>query len=73
MCVERSGTLFMGLIHTCRLCGANSFDYVVELQRHARDWRPTPRGVDVLEVSRDAGAACSKMNPSGRKDRRRSW
>jgi hypothetical protein len=31
------GDLFMSLIHTCQLCGANSFDYLVELQRHARE------------------------------------
>ena len=30
------GDLFMSLIHTCRLCGANSFEYLTELQRHAR-------------------------------------
>jgi hypothetical protein len=29
------GDLFMTLIHTCQLCGANSFDYLIELQRHA--------------------------------------
>ena len=29
------GDLFMSLIHTCELCGANSFDYLTELQRHA--------------------------------------
>ena len=27
----------MSLIHTCQLCGANSFDYLVELQRHAQE------------------------------------
>ena len=31
------GDMFMSLIHTCQLCGANSFDYLVELQRHARE------------------------------------
>jgi hypothetical protein len=31
------GDLFMTLIHTCQLCGANSFDYVIELQRHVRE------------------------------------
>ena len=25
------GDLFMSLIHTCQLCGANSFDYLIEL------------------------------------------
>jgi hypothetical protein len=41
------GDLFMTLIHTCQLSGANSFDYLTELQRHARelathpaDWMP---------------------------------
>lgn len=41
------GDLFMSLIHTCQLCGSNSFDYLTELQRHARelatrpaDWMP---------------------------------
>jgi transposase len=41
------GDLFMSLIHTCQLCGANSFDYLIELQRHATelatrsaDWMP---------------------------------
>jgi hypothetical protein len=27
----------MTLIHTCQLCVANSFDYLIELQRHARE------------------------------------
>src|SRR5579863_899861 len=31
------GDLFMSLIHTCQLCGANSFDYLTELQRHAQE------------------------------------
>ncbi len=29
------GDLFMSLIHTCELAGANPFDYLTELQRHA--------------------------------------
>jgi hypothetical protein len=29
------GDLFMSLIHTCQLCDANSFEYLIELQRHA--------------------------------------
>ena len=31
------GDLFMSLIHTCELCGANAFDYLTELQKHARE------------------------------------
>ena len=36
------GDLFMSLIHTCQLCGANSFDYLVELQRHPRELAACP-------------------------------
>jgi transposase len=36
------GDLFMSLIHTCQLCGANSFDYLIELQRHARELASNP-------------------------------
>lgn len=36
------GDLFMSLIHTCQLCGANSFDYLTELQRHAAELAATP-------------------------------
>jgi transposase len=31
----RVGDLFMSLIHTCELCGANPFDYLTHLQGHA--------------------------------------
>jgi hypothetical protein len=37
----------MSLIYTCELCGANPFDYLTELERHAgrvssnpQDWMP---------------------------------
>jgi len=36
------GDLFMSLIHTCQLCGANSFDYLIELQRHAQKLATDP-------------------------------
>jgi ribosomal protein S27AE len=36
------GDLFMTLIHTCQLCGANSFDYMIELQRHAQELAAQP-------------------------------
>jgi hypothetical protein len=32
----------MSLIHTCQLCGANSFDYLSELQRHAEELASQP-------------------------------
>jgi transposase len=36
------GDLFMSLIHTCQLCGTNSFDYLIELQRHAQELAANP-------------------------------
>jgi transposase len=35
------GDLFMSLIHTCQLCGANSFDYLVG-SAMPRNWPPAP-------------------------------
>ena len=37
------GDLFMSLIHTCQLNGVNSFDYLVELIRHATQVAASPR------------------------------
>jgi transposase len=36
------GDLFMSLIHTCELVGTNPFDYLSELQRHARELADNP-------------------------------
>ena len=36
------GDLFMSLIHTCELNGANPFDYLTELQRHAAELKGNP-------------------------------
>jgi hypothetical protein len=59
------GDLFMSLIHTCQLCGANSFDYLIELQRHARELAGQPGKMDAMELSPDDGAGCwSMMNPA---------
>jgi transposase len=53
------GDLFMSLIHTCELCGANPFDYLTELQKrveelpkHPAAWMPWNYG----ETLRRAGA-----------------
>jgi hypothetical protein len=32
----------MSLIHACQWCGANSFDYLTELQRHAQNLAANP-------------------------------
>ncbi len=36
------GDLFMSLIHTCELNGANPFDYLTELQRHSEELKQSP-------------------------------
>jgi hypothetical protein len=36
------GDLFMSLIHTCELNGANPFDYLIELQKHAEELAKHP-------------------------------
>jgi hypothetical protein len=36
------GDLFMSLIHTCNLCGANPFDYLIQLQKHSNELRQRP-------------------------------
>jgi hypothetical protein len=38
----RVGDLFMSLIHTCELCGANPFDYLNQLQKHTADLTRAP-------------------------------
>ena len=38
----QAGDLFMSLIHTCELCGANSFNYLTELQKHAPEVAAAP-------------------------------
>jgi transposase len=36
------GDLYMSLIHTCELNGANPFDYPTELQRHSAELKANP-------------------------------
>lgn len=36
------GDLYMSLIHTCALNGANPFDYLTESQRHAEQVKQAP-------------------------------
>lgn len=38
----RVGDIFMSLIHTAKLCGANPFDYLTEMQRHADEVTRSP-------------------------------
>jgi hypothetical protein len=37
------GDLYMSLIYTCELCGANPFDYLTELERHADELAANPQ------------------------------
>jgi hypothetical protein len=37
-----AGDLFMSLIHTCELAGANPFDYLTQLQRHTSELAANP-------------------------------
>ena len=37
------GDLFMSLIHTCELCKTDPFDYLNELQRHAKEVAASPQ------------------------------
>ncbi|MCP4494342.1 MAG: IS66 family transposase, partial [Gammaproteobacteria bacterium] len=39
----RVGDIFMSLIYTAELVGANPFDYLTELQKHAKELRRDPR------------------------------
>ena len=57
------GDLFMTLIHTCQLCGANSFDHLTELTAPPLRTGSHARGVDALELSPDVGTGRSMMNP----------
>ena len=38
----QGGDLFISLIHTCELNGANPFDYLTELQRHTEELKANP-------------------------------
>jgi transposase len=57
------GDLFMSLIHTCELNGANPFDYLTELLRHSAeletrpaDWLPWNYRVRLAEITRPKAA-----------------
>jgi transposase len=66
------GDVFMSLIHTCEFCGANPFDYLTELDRHADQARVNPQNWmpwnyrETLEGMEDAQTPCEE----GRQDDR---
>ena len=47
-------TCLSAWIHTCQLCGVNSSDYLIELQRHAQELAAQPAGVDARGTYREA-------------------
>ena len=54
------GDLFMSLIHTVELCGANPFDYLTQLRHHADELEATPQDWmpwNYLETLRPASPA----------------
>jgi transposase len=66
------GDVFMSLIHTCELCGANPFDYLTQLDRHAGEAGATPQNWmpwnyrEMLKGMRDAQTPSQE---SGENDR----
>jgi hypothetical protein len=59
----RVGDLFMSLIHTCELNGANPFRYLTELQKHAPELAATPADWMPWNYLRTLESASSR--PSG--------
>jgi transposase len=45
-----AGDLFMSLIHTCELSGANPFDYLAEFAEASRGTVIQPGRIDALEL-----------------------
>jgi transposase len=59
----RVGDLFMSLIHTCELNGANPFDYLTELDRHAAELSSRPQ--DWMPWNYQAALAALATPPAG--------
>ena len=62
------GDIFMSLIHTCELGGADSFDYLTELQRHSDELAANPAAWmpwDYRETMArpDNGRPCDRRSP----------
>src|ERR1700694_1314269 len=51
----QAGDLFMSLIHTCQLCGTNSFDYLIALQRHAAELAAQPSNWTAVILQKSLG------------------
>ena len=72
------GDVFMSLIYTCELCGANPLDYLTELERHAvKAFARLPEGHDLAGWVLDEATGASNdgtvivgtgRNPSGQRE-----
>jgi hypothetical protein len=58
------GDLFMSLIHTCELNGANPFDYLTELLRHAEELKRNPS--DPHGLARRSSSRVGRHTPAWR-------
>ena len=61
----RLGDLFMSLIHTCRLNGANPLDYLTQLQRHAKQVQAHPTAWLPWNYLQALPASQTNSSPSG--------
>jgi predicted nucleic acid-binding Zn-ribbon protein len=70
----RVGDVFMSLIHTCEFCGANPFDYLTELERHAEELAANPGNWmpwnyrETLEEMGDVQTPVEESHPRDRHD-----
>jgi hypothetical protein len=58
------GDLYMSLIHTCELCGANPFDYLTELQSHAAELALSPAEWMPWNYHATLGRSCASADSS---------
>jgi hypothetical protein len=61
----RVGDLFMSLIHTAELNGANPFDYLLELQRHHKVAAGSPADWMPWNYRETMGASATATGPPG--------
>jgi transposase len=52
------GDVFMSLIYSCQLCGANAFDYLTELERHAEALAANPQEWMPWNYRQTLGVVC---------------
>ena len=68
-----AGDLFMSLIHTCELAGANPFDYLSELQKHPSELASNPAAWMPWNYAETPARIWSTIIRMAGKDRLRPW